>query len=127
MGGKTLVIPDDVYQRAEHIARRAGRAASEVIAHQLRQSLPPLETELDSRPIASLPDAEVVDLALGFMPTVLSSRMNELIAAQKERTLDSIEEAELESLMDVYHAGQLRKAEAMVEAKERGLNLPGLT
>jgi hypothetical protein len=126
MDGKTLVIPDDVYQRVDSIARRAGWDTADFIAKRLRDTFPPLQTELDTRPVATLTDSEVVALALSKMPTALNNRMSDLIADQKERSLDRFEVSELESLMDFYHAGQLRKAEAMVEAKERGLDLPGL-
>jgi hypothetical protein len=127
MDSKTLMIPNDVYQRVESVARRAGWDTADFIAKRLRDTFPPLQTELDTRPVSTLTDSEVIALALSKMPVTLNNRMSDLIADQKERTLDPFEVSELESLMDFYHAGQLRKAEAMVEAKARGLELPGLS
>ncbi len=126
MDGKTLVIPNEIYQRAEYIARKSGRDATDLISELLGTVLPSLQAQLDDRPVKSLSNDEVIALAMSKMDPTLNERMNDLMWFQDERELSSMEAVELESLLEISRTGQDRKAEALVESMERGLKLPKL-
>jgi hypothetical protein len=104
------------------MAETSGHDVDEMVELTLEDLLPPLRSELDNRPIATLTDKEVLQVADSMMDETLNARMDELIQKQKKGlALDSAEAARLSMLRDIYEVGQLRKAEAMVEAVKRGL------
>jgi hypothetical protein len=116
-----IKLPDKVYKRIERLAELTGHDEAEAIALTLDSMLPPLRSEMDTRPIPSLSNEEVLATADSMMDTTLNARMSALLRKRNESPLMEAEEAELEMLYDLYDVGQLRKAEAWVEAVKRGL------
>jgi hypothetical protein len=116
-------LPDYIYQRARRFSELSGLNVEQIIAERLDLLLPPLSSEMDTRPVETLTDEEVISIAEGMMEESLSGRMSALAQKQQEANLSEAERAELKMLLDIYEAGQLRKAEAIVEAVKRGLRL----
>lgn len=119
-----VTLSDEVYRRAEHFARLTGQAVEDVIAERVGDTLPPLVSELDSRPVEMLSDDEVNTLAESMMDDRFSTRMSALSQKQREEMLTSEEQTELRMLFEIYNAGQLRKAQALAQAVKRGLRPP---
>jgi hypothetical protein len=120
----TVTLPDKVYRRAERLAQLSGKDIEDVIAEQLVTTLPPLGSEMDARAVETLPDQEVVLLSESMMDEFHSARLSVLLDKNQNAALSASERAELELLMDVYSAGQLRKSQALAEAARRGLRPP---
>lgn len=123
----TITLSDDVYQRAKRLAEISGHELNEAVALTLADVLPPLPTTLDTRSIESLSDADVIKTADSMMDDTLAKRMSALLYKQQAeiKGISETEQAELQLLFENYEAGQLRKAQAMVEAVKRGLREPG--
>lgn len=85
------------------------------------RSLPPLTSEIGTSPVSELDDAALLELANSKMDADHNARMSELLYRQQARTISDEEEAELQMLMELFEAGQLRKTQAAVEAVVRGL------
>lgn len=116
-----LTLSDEIYKRAEHFARLTGQAVEDVIADRVGGTLPPLVSELDSRPVETLSDDEVLSLSQSMMDERLSSRMSGLSQKQREDVLTPEEQTELNMLFEIYNVGQLRKAQGLAQAVKRGL------
>lgn len=117
----SVTFSQETYQRLQQLAENTGQDIETVLAN-----LPVLTTtvlpEFDTTPVATLSDDEVLKLAESKMNRGQNMRMSSLIQTQKERKLNADEQAELELLLGIYDAGNMRKAEAMVEANRRGLD-----
>ena len=121
----TIDLPEDIYQRAERFARLVNRDLSSVLAETVVSSLPPIREEMDSLPsISEMPDSDILDLANSSMSKSEDSLLSELLEKQREGELASGEKQELETLMQTYNEGWLRKTAALVEAVQRGLMEP---
>ena len=70
-------------------------------------------------------DEQVLSSCNARMSARQSERMSELLARQQAGELTTDERPELWTLLRVYEAGQLRKAEALAEAVRRGPRSPG--
>jgi hypothetical protein len=110
----TVTIPEALYKRAEWLAEVMKQPIDEVIAEALAAALP----EIDA-PIEHLTDAQVLALAESKMPAEQSERMSALSLKEKTSGLLAEERQELDALLNAYSLGQLRKSQAMVEAKYR--------
>lgn len=120
----TLELPDYLYARAKRLADLTQQDIGDILASQLGTTLPPLAIELDSTPVGRLSDDEIVLLANSTMDADLGLRLTALQDRQQAHALTVKEQAELQMLMELFEAGQLRKAEALVEAVKRGLQNP---
>jgi hypothetical protein len=121
----TVTLPDDIYQRAEHLARLTGRNVAEVLADTIDLSLQPLGLQhSDERPLADCSDAEMLALAEAQMDPAQDRRLSELLARQQAGLLAEEERATLRGLLQVYQDGLLRKAQALRLAVQRGLLPP---
>ena len=120
----TLHLPDHIYRRAKRIADITGQDVSEIIARRIDLTLPPLTSELDSRPVESLPDEELLEVADSMMDEVQNAWMSALQYKQQAGTITDEEKAELKILLEIFEAGQLRKTQALVEAVNRRLRKP---
>ena len=124
-GEITLVLPDDIMQRAERLAERTGRGLPELLVETIELSLRPLGVASEpSIPTASISDEEVLANTEIAMPPAQDARLSELLQRQQARQLTDSERGELTALMDVYQQLLLRKAEFLREAVHRGLREP---
>ena len=118
-------LPDEVYQRAESLARLSRREVADVLADAITQSLSPLDaSDAEGRPMAGLSDREVVALAELELPPSRDRRLSKLLDRQQAQILTEAERTELQTLMQQYQHGLLRKAEALSDAVRRGLRAP---
>ena len=119
----TVNLPDSLVSEAQAI-----NAASmkDVITETLEALYPMLENSPDllTPVIATLSDAEVLQLADSKMDAVQNQRLGTLQAKGKAIGLGPAERYELMALFQIYQTGLLRKSEAMVEAVQRGLRQP---
>jgi hypothetical protein len=121
----TITLPDDVYQRAQRFAHLANRDVTSILTDSILFSIPAVREEaLMLPPIASLEDEEVVALTQMQMEPDQDQRLSWLLDRQQEGILTRSEQLELQTLMQVYQEGLLRKATALGEAVKRGLIEP---
>jgi hypothetical protein len=121
----TLTLPDDVFRRAEQLARGSGRPIADFLANTIEATLSPLGPP--SRlftPVSELSDQEVLATADLQLEDAQDRRLTELLDRQQAGTLDGGGRTELAALMQVYQEGLLRKSQALVEAVRRGLREP---
>ena len=120
-----VTLPDEVYRRADRLARLSGRRMSDILADTIALSLPPLSPQADSaQPLSALPDEQVLALADAQMEPAQDQRLSRLLNQQQAGTLTEAERSELFVLMQVYQEKLLRKAQALHEAVRRGLREP---
>ncbi len=121
----TLTLPAAVLEKAEILARRAGRPVGELLAETIELSLQPLGDTARDEP---LPDAWSDEQALANadlqMPAAEDERLNDLLERQQARSLTAAERSELTALMALYQRLLLRKAQGLREAVRRGLRAP---
>ena len=121
----TLTLTDEIYRRAEHLARLTGRNIADVLSDTLDISLQPLGAELAAgKRVSELSDGEVLIAADFQMELAQDRRFSKLLDKQQAGTLAGDERPELLALMQVYQEGLLRKAQALNEAVKRGLRKP---
>jgi hypothetical protein len=118
----SLTLPDDLMQRAEAFAGQSGRQVADVLTDAIEVSLDPFVLPAaDARPSGEWPDGEVLAAADAVMPPDEDRRLSELLAEQRARALTHEERGEIQTLMQVYQLGLLRKAQGLAEAVRRGL------
>lgn len=121
----TITLPDDVYQRAERFAQLANRDLVSVLADTIQLSIPPVSPEAAAlEPLSALPDEQVMALTELQMELDQDARLSDLLDRQQAGILTEAERPELQSLMQIYQEGLLRKATALSEAVHRGLIEP---
>ncbi len=121
----TINLPEEIYQRAERFARLINRDVSSVLADTVVSSLPPLSDQIDALPsVVEMSDRAVLELANSALPERQDWRLSELLEKQREDVLISEEQQELETLMQIYNEGWLRKTAGLVEAVNRRLMEP---
>ncbi len=121
----TITLPDEVYQRAERFARLANRDVASVLADTIQLSIPPIRVNvLDLEPISNLSDERVLALTELQMEPEQDDRLSKLLDRQQAGILVEDERLELQTLMQIYQEGLLRKATALSEAVKRGLTEP---
>jgi hypothetical protein len=121
----TITLPDDIYRRVERFAHLANRDLSSILADTLIHSLPPISSRSSTPPaISDLSDQQVIALTHLEMEPAQDIRLGELLDKQQSGTLNPEEPQELDTLMQIYREGLLRKATALAEAVKRGLMEP---
>lgn len=121
----TITLPDEVYKRAERFAHLANRDVASVLADTILVSIPLVrEDVLSSAPVSALTDEEVIGLTQLQMDFDQDQRLSTLLNRQQEGFLLDHERVELQTLMQIYQEGLLRKATALSEAVKRGLIEP---
>lgn len=121
----TITLPDEVYQRAERFARLANRDVASVLADTIQLSIPPIRADsLDLEPVSGLSDEQVLALAELQLEPDQDTRLSKFLDRQQAGLLVEDERTELQTLMQIYQEGLLRKATALSEAVKRGLIEP---
>jgi hypothetical protein len=121
----TLELPDEILNRAERLASLAHRDVADVLAAAVTAALPSLDSVLEEgRPVAELPDDEVLKRTELRLAPALDHRLSDLLDRQQAGTLANPEQTELRALIQVYETNLMRQAEALAEAVRRGLRAP---
>ncbi len=121
----TVTLPDAVYRNAVRLAQLTQREVGEVLTDTLALSLPmlPDDTEV-AVPIGELSDQELLALTMLELPSAQDRQLSTLLDRQQAGGLTAEEQRQLAGLMQAYHAGLLRKTQALQEAVRRGLREP---
>ena len=117
----TVNVPVGLYFHLQRLAKASGRSVADVMNSMLSISLLPLDAPTDSASLEKLSDEDVRELAQSQMNAVQNARMSELLEKQQAGQLVDFEKDELEVLLYIYQEGSIRKAQALVEARRRGL------
>jgi hypothetical protein len=121
----TVTLRDDVYRKVRQLAQLANLKVSEVLTEAIELSLLPGSPQpFTVKSAAELPDDEILKLAELQMSPSQDRRLSRLLHRQQAGKLTSSERAEMLTLMQLYHDGLLRKAQALREAVRRGLREP---
>jgi predicted transcriptional regulator len=116
----SIKLPDSLYRGVTHLAKTKKKSVSEIIKNAVKKSVAE-ETEILDRPLTGCSDEEVLALANLKMSEAENRRMSELLDKQREETITPLERNELDALFRVFQFGNLRKAEGIYEAVQRGL------
>lgn len=121
----TITLPDEVYQRAERFARLANRDVASVLADTIQLSMPLIRADgFDLESVSDLSNEQVLAVTKLQMEPDQDARLSELLDRQQADLLGEAERTELQTLMQIYQEGLLRKATALSEAVNRGLIAP---
>ena len=120
----TLSLPDDLYRRAEGVARLTSRDVADVLADAIALSLPAFSDHPARARPEDLTDEDILKLVDDQLEPSQDRRLSELLGKQQDGILAPEERAELAALMEVYQERLLRKAEALNEAVRRRLRQP---
>jgi hypothetical protein len=115
----TLELPDEIYQRAQHVAKTTRRSLEEVVCEWIR---PPVQITLPE--LERLSDDELLQTARATLPPEHAYRLQELLAVQQQRSLSADEQREAITLVEQEDFITLHKAKALFLLKQRGI-LPG--
>lgn len=113
----TLALPDEMARRAHRLAEQMEKPVSALLLEWIGAGI-------ENVPVDQLPDAEVIALAQGEMPSSEQEKLSRLLAEQREGQLSDEDQLELEQLMVFYRRGMVRKAEALRVAVARKLLPP---
>jgi hypothetical protein len=113
----TLKLPETLARRASEVASRTNRRLEEVLLDWLSQ----VEAE---PPVESLPDDQILALCDLQLDPGQAEELSDLLARSREGLLSEPERQSLDTLMQLYRAGLVRKAQALKEAVARGLRPP---
>lgn len=122
----TLPVPEDIYDRARQVAAGTAQSVEAVLLQQLKAAfmaplpaLPPDEqSELEA--LTHLSDEALWTLARAQMAQDKQARMQVLMDANSQGTLDEAQRAELETLVAQGQRLHVRKAQAAALLTERG-------
>jgi hypothetical protein len=121
----TITLTDEAYQQVERFARLANRDVASVLAETIYASIPYVgEDVAELEPVADLPDEQVLALTQLQMEPEQDAELSRLLDRQQAGLLTQSEQLSLQSLMQIYQEGLLRKATALNEAVKRGLIEP---
>lgn len=112
----TLELPDEIYQRAQYVAKTTQRSLEEVVCEWIR---PPIQVAaLD---LERLSDDELRQIARANLPSGHAHRLQELLAVQQQRSLSADEQREAVALVEQEDSVTLQKARALFLLKQRGI------
>ncbi len=121
----TITLPDDVYQRAERLARLANRDVASLLTELIQTDLPSIHADITAlEPISALSDSQVLELTELQLEPNQDARLSKLLDFQQSGILEESDRIELKVLMQICQEGLLRKAIALSEAVKRGLIAP---
>lgn len=111
-------------QASEHVLRQAAKVAAQTrrsVEDVLAAWLKLVTTE---RPVEELSDDEVLALSEFRLTDEQDTSLSELLERNREGTLDSDGQRELDEMMPLYEWALLRKSQALRVAVQRGLREP---
>jgi hypothetical protein len=123
-----LHVPDTLYQCASSAAALSNQPVEQFMVGALANGiglLADLPDEIldDMAALVLLNDAALWRVARETVAPDRYARLDELLSEKSRRTLTSVEQAELDALMNEYEHVVLRRAQAAVLLKQRGYDL----
>lgn len=112
----TLELPDEVYRHAQRVARATRRPIEKIVCDWIR---PPAELQLPE--LDHLSNDELLQATKETVPAEHTHRLQELLNAQRQRTLSEAEQREAVTLVEQEDFLTLRKARALLLLKQRGI------
>ena len=116
----SVKLPNNLYQNVSALAQAKKKSVAEIIKNAVKKAVAE-ENEMLDRPLADCFDSEVLALAKMKMSSAENKQMSELLGKQSAATITPLERNELDALIRVYQVGNLRKAQGISEAFQRGL------
>ncbi len=120
----TLEIPDDLYEQVQQIAEASERSPEAILLESIdvlfRQ--PAASTSID-RLLSELPhysDAQLWGVVNRQLPWMQTLRLRELSGRNKQGALSTIEQTELNTLIDRGDRYMLLRSEALLLLQQRG-------
>ncbi|BAC90877.1 hypothetical protein [Gloeobacter violaceus] len=121
----TISLPDEMYQRAESLAKLVSREVADILVDAIALSLLPVVSRSQNfQKIAEMSDEEVLALTALQMSPKQDEQLSALLDRQQAGELAEGERFQLIVLMQIYQEGLLRKAQALHVAVSRGLREP---
>lgn len=126
MGGYTISIPDNLYEKARLVAQLTSRQVDDVIRTRLEDAFEepfidlPDDEEAELKALAYLSDDALWTIAREQMQPPLQERISELLGKNQAGTITDTEYAELKELVERGDKLTLRKSQAMRHLAERG-------
>jgi hypothetical protein len=113
----TIQVSDEVVRHATEVATQTRRPIEAVLAAWL-------ESVVNELPVEQLPDNEVLVLTALQLTDQQQDALSELLALNREGTIEAAQQRYLDELMRLYEHGLLRKAQALRVAVQRKLLAP---
>jgi hypothetical protein len=113
----TIQISDEVVRHAAQVAAQTQRPIEEVLAAWL-------ESAVSELPVEKLPNNEILALTERQLTNQQQDALSELLALNREGSLNPAGKLQLDELIRLYEHGLLRKAQALRIAVQRGLLNP---
>ncbi len=117
----TINLPDRIFANLSSVADKSSRRIDEVIVEKIERDFAIDAGELEKQ-ISFCSDEEIFELAELKMPPKQDARLSLLLQKQGERDLTAAEQNQLWELMESNRLTTLKKAFAMREMAQRGLN-----
>lgn len=109
-----LELPDEVIHHAQSVAQQSQQRLEDVLSAWIGQAAANV-------PIEVLSDQQILALCDAELSEPEQQMLSALLYQQRENTLDANQTQQLQSILQMYRYGMLRKAEALKIAVERGL------
>ncbi len=116
----TVNLSENAYKYVSSVAQLTEKSFDEVVEEAVENKFSS-EVEMLKRSVEVCSDEEVLKLANLQMPAGQSERLSFLLGKNGEGNLADDERDELDKLMRLNRANDLRKAIGIVEAMKRGL------
>jgi hypothetical protein len=110
----TLELSDSLTQKIKGIALKQEQSLEELVINLIEQGASQFPLEL-------LSDGEILSLCDQEMSEQEQVQLSELLAKQREETLNGNEQQQLTNLMQIYRQGLIQKAKATQIAVDRNL------
>ena len=112
----TLELPEDLARRARALAAATRRSFEEAMIEWIGRAI-------DEFPVEGLADNALLTLCDATMEDARQESLSDLLARNREKTLDPSELDAIDALMNDYRQGFILKARALKEAVTRGLRV----
>jgi hypothetical protein len=115
----TLDLPEEIYQRAQKVARATQRPIEQVVVEWIQP--PQSEPGEAVARLETLSNDQLLQIARSRTPSDHSRRLQELLSTQQQRTLTEKEQQEAVALVEQEDLLTLQKARALFLLNQRGV------
>ncbi len=115
----TLDLPEEIYQRAQKVARATQRPIEQVVVEWIQP--PQSEPGEAVARLETLSNDQLLQIARSRTPCDHSRRLQELLSTQQQRTLTEKEQQEAVALVEQEDLLTLQKARALFLLNQRGV------